>query len=254
MLCVLTVAAAEPPPPPTMDVLALMDFSTDENSYRAMQAAANLTSLVQTKLGGIPRVEWVERSQIRLPQAELALAEALGAGGASALRRGRMLGANWLVQGQLSTDGDDRPAVALEVVDLAHADVLAASTTPLPATVAGKPPVDDAVEAVAAALRQLLATARHKSADAAQARDELTTNLTGEEFQRAPDTVEALLKMDRGDAFPLTENALVTSCKILNQERHLSVAVDLAEQTAAKTALQNAAAELADRIAAKLAK
>jgi hypothetical protein len=148
--------------------VALMDFATDENSYRALQAAANLTSLVQTKLGSLPDFEWVERSQIRLPQAELALAEALGNGGASALRQGRMLGANWLVQGQLSTDDDDRPAVRLEVVDLAHADVLAATTISLPAaTVAGRAIGDDAAEAVAAALRPLLATARSKAAEAA---------------------------------------------------------------------------------------
>jgi Curli production assembly/transport component CsgG len=42
--------------------------------------------------------------------------------------------------------------------------------------------------------------------------------------------------------------------KILAVDRETSVAVDITEQTAAKTALQNAAAELASRLAVKLAK
>jgi Curli production assembly/transport component CsgG len=41
--------------------------------------------------------------------------------------------------------------------------------------------------------------------------------------------------------------------KILAQDRQTSVAVDIAEQTAAKTALQNAAGELAERLLPKLA-
>ena len=40
--------------------------------------------------------------------------------------------------------------------------------------------------------------------------------------------------------------------KILAADREMSVAVDIAEQTAAKTALQNAAAELASRVTPKL--
>jgi hypothetical protein len=46
----------------------------------------------------------------------------------------------------------------------------------------------------------------------------------------------------------------LASGNILVVERQTSVAVDIAEQTAAKTALQNAAAELAERVLPKLAK
>jgi hypothetical protein len=42
--------------------------------------------------------------------------------------------------------------------------------------------------------------------------------------------------------------------KILVQDSQTSVAVDIAEQTAAKTALQNAADELAERLLPKLVK
>ena len=71
---------------------------------------------------------------------------------------------------------------------------------------------------------------------------------------------------DAFSAFGLRKGNLV-SCKarvelkarnkkgdVLAVDRQTSVAVDIAEQTAAKTALQNAAAELAERLAPKLAK
>ena len=71
---------------------------------------------------------------------------------------------------------------------------------------------------------------------------------------------------DAFSAFGLRKGNLV-SCKarvelkarnkkgdVLAVDRQTSVAVDIAEQTAAKTALQNAAAELAERLAPKIAK
>jgi hypothetical protein len=46
----------------------------------------------------------------------------------------------------------------------------------------------------------------------------------------------------------------VSARKLITVERETSVAVDVAEQPAAKTALQNAAAELAERLLPKLVK
>ena len=46
----------------------------------------------------------------------------------------------------------------------------------------------------------------------------------------------------------------VSARKLITADRQTSVAVDITEQTAAKTALQNAAAELADRLVTKLVK
>ena len=50
----------------------------------------------------------------------------------------------------------------------------------------------------------------------------------------------------------LTADLILTNGKILTVDRQTTVAVDTTEQTAAKTALQNAAAELTSRIAPKL--
>jgi hypothetical protein len=139
---------------------ALTDFSTDDNSYRSIQAAADFTSLVQAKLKDDSPVEWVERSQISLAKTEFAWAEALGASGASPLRRGRMLGANWLVRGHFSTDDEERHILSLEIVDLEHADVITRKTVLLPTAEAhGSIFGGKQAEAAVVALRQLLADA-----------------------------------------------------------------------------------------------
>src|SRR5436190_10545484 len=63
--------------------VALMDFSTDDNSYRSVQAAANFTALLQIELGATPGIEWVERTQLELAKKELALSDLEMAAGSS---------------------------------------------------------------------------------------------------------------------------------------------------------------------------
>jgi hypothetical protein len=70
--------------------VALMDFSTDDNSYRKAQAAANLTSLLQIELANEPGLEWIERAQLALAKQELNLAALESLAGSAAIRRG-----NW---------------------------------------------------------------------------------------------------------------------------------------------------------------
>ena len=83
---------------------------------------------------------------------------------------------------------------------------------------------------------------------------------------KSPQKADIEITGDAFSAFGLRKGNLI-SCKarvelkaqkrtgeILAVDRQTSVAVDIAEQTAAKTALQQAAAELAERLAPKLAK
>jgi hypothetical protein len=95
--------------------VALLDFSTDDNSYRSIESAAQFASLVQIGLADEPGTEWVERSQIRLAKTEFALAEMKAADGVSPIRRGRMLGADWLVTGHFSSDDRERPTLSFQV-------------------------------------------------------------------------------------------------------------------------------------------
>ncbi len=122
-------AGAEPSAPTRV---ALMDFSTDENSYRSIQAAADFTSLVQIELAGEAGIEWVERAQISLAKQEFGLAGLKAAGGSAPLRQGRMLGADWLVTGHFSSDDKSRATLAIQVIELKHADVIAEETVTLP--------------------------------------------------------------------------------------------------------------------------
>jgi hypothetical protein len=83
---------------------------------------------------------------------------------------------------------------------------------------------------------------------------------------KSPEKPDVEITGDAFSAFGMRKGNLI-SCKarvelkaqkrtgeIVAVDRQTSVAVDLAEQTAAKTALQNAAAEVADRILSKLAR
>jgi len=110
--------------------VALMDFSTDDNSYRSAQKAADFTALVQAKLSSVRTVEWVERSQLELAEKELSLT-ALSSDRSSAVRRGKWVKADWLVTGEFSQDDQARRVLLLEVLDLHHADLLASRTVTL---------------------------------------------------------------------------------------------------------------------------
>ena len=67
LFCLLSAnlpADAAPSAPPVR--VALMDFSTDDNSWHSAQAAANFTSLLQIQLADAPGFEWVQRAQLEM--------------------------------------------------------------------------------------------------------------------------------------------------------------------------------------------
>lgn len=160
---ILTSMATAATPSPAPIRVALMDFSTDDNSWRSAQAAANFTSLLQIRLAGEPRVEWVERAQLDLARQELKLSEMELIGGASPIRRGKWAKADWLVTGQFSLDDKNQRTLSLEITDLQHADVLASRTITFPGNSTTLiQPAQDQVELAANALHQLLAAARQR--------------------------------------------------------------------------------------------
>lgn len=108
--------------------VALMDFSTDDNSYRSAQVAADFTGILQANLAGETNIEWVERAQLEKARQELELSLMSTMGGNAAISRGKWAKADWLVTGQFSLDDQNRRTLALEITDLQHADVLARQT------------------------------------------------------------------------------------------------------------------------------
>jgi enamine deaminase RidA (YjgF/YER057c/UK114 family) len=157
--CMATGAA---PAPPALRV-ALMDFSTHDNSWRNTQAAANFTSLLQIQLANEPGVDWVERAQLDLARQEIKLSDMDLIGGASPIRRGRWAKADWLVTGHFSLDDKSQHTLFLEITDLQHADVLASQTITFPGQAAPQvEPAQDQVKLAARALHELLAKAGHR--------------------------------------------------------------------------------------------
>lgn len=160
LAALLTAVAAAAPPPVRV---ALMDFSTDDNSWRNAQAAASLTSLVQIRLANEPRVEWVERAQLDLARQELKLSEMELLSGALPIRRGKWVKADWLIKGRFSTDDKNQRTLSFELIDLRHADVLASRTIGFPGKATPEiQPSREQVQLAAGAVRQLLAEARHR--------------------------------------------------------------------------------------------
>jgi Ca2+-binding EF-hand superfamily protein len=140
--------------------VALMDFSVTDNSYRSMQAAAEFTGVVQTRLGNVPDAEWVEREELDQARRETELSAMGLVGGASYIRLGKWVKADWMVTGQFSLDDQNRRSLFIEITDLQHADVLTSRTLVLPGK--GTSPVPPGVEQadfVAKELRELLAEA-----------------------------------------------------------------------------------------------
>ncbi|EEF57911.1 hypothetical protein [Pedosphaera parvula] len=147
--------------------VAMMDFSTDDNSYRNAQAAADFASMLQTRLQDEPGIEWVERTQLELAGRELGLAELGNLGETAPVRRGKWAKAEWLLTGEFSHDDQNRRTLSFEVTDLQHADTLVTQTLILPeAAGENASPQSRQLEAAAETVHQILALSRSKAKEA----------------------------------------------------------------------------------------
>jgi len=105
--------------------VAISDFTTDENEWESIKALAEFAPALQAELAKEPAVEWVERSELVAARKELELSAAFGQPDLpGAVRRARWSKADWLVTGSFSSE-DGARELLVEVIDLAHADVLA---------------------------------------------------------------------------------------------------------------------------------
>lgn len=161
-LTALTAAASS-----TSNVVrvALMNFTTDDNSYRSAQVATDFTSLLQVNMGNVAGLDWVERAQLDRIRQEMRLSGMELIAGDSALRWGRMAKADWLITGWFTSDDSSRRTLLLEIVDLNRADVLASDTIKFAESrtaplVAG----NEQLQQTADVLRRLLTEARKASA------------------------------------------------------------------------------------------
>ena len=120
-----SAAAAEPAR------VALMDFSTDDNSYRSALAAVDFSALLQVKLKDVDGLEWVERSQLQAAEKELKLSTVGFVSLSSALHVGKFVKADLLAVGQFTITSQHERLLHLEIINLEHADVLAEASLPM---------------------------------------------------------------------------------------------------------------------------
>src|SRR6266576_2111717 len=111
--------------------VALMDTICDDNSYRSTLGAIDFTTALQAEMSANQEYEWVERTDLAKAEAEFKLGGLGLIDRFEAVRSGRWVKADWAVFGRISTNSATNRPLELEVVDLEHADVLAATNLTL---------------------------------------------------------------------------------------------------------------------------
>jgi hypothetical protein len=114
--------------------VALMTFTTGDNSYRSSQAADDLAAALQAELSARSEFVWVERVDLKAVERELELSELGLPDATGALRRGRFTAADWIVTGAFAIHTNGQWKLTVEVIDVRRADLLAARTAELSRT------------------------------------------------------------------------------------------------------------------------
>ncbi len=115
--------------------VAMADFTADDGLIASAEGAAQWSLLTQADLSAEePNLQWIERAQLQLAAEELHLSAGGCTSAAGSLRAGRWLKADLAILGHFTRNehGEDGHTLRLEVVDLDHADTLAARTVSLP--------------------------------------------------------------------------------------------------------------------------
>lgn len=148
--------AAEPAPLRT----ALLAWEPVPARPDVRRVAADLVALAQAELSAEPGLAWVERTELDKLLAEVDLAASGHLDPRSSLRIGKLARAQLLVTGRLDASDFAKTTLTLEVLDLDRGDLLASSTTPVPARPHKHYVLRDEDRTTATnALRELLATA-----------------------------------------------------------------------------------------------
>ena len=161
VLAAIVVIAISAEVAPAAIRVALMDFATDDNSYRSVQQAADFSSELQACLADEPGVEWVEREQLDQARQEVDLAVAGFLDGS--IQRGKWAKADWMIRGLFSSNDRNQRTLSLEITDLQHADTLANGTVVFPGPMQAPPLTDtNLVHLAAQTLRPLLVQAQQR--------------------------------------------------------------------------------------------
>ena len=112
--------------------VALMDFVSEDNSYRSTVALGNLVLTLQADVSRDINYDWVERAELGKAANEFKLAGFGLIDRSEAIRGGRWVKADWGIFGDISTNFNGHRTLSLEIVNLQRADVLAETNLSLP--------------------------------------------------------------------------------------------------------------------------
>lgn len=99
------------------------DFQINPANPKIEASARDWVALMQTKIE-VPGVEFVERAELARNKSELLLSRIFGGSRADTLRAGHFLKADFALRGNLFTNSPGAWELELELIDLAHAEIL----------------------------------------------------------------------------------------------------------------------------------
>ena len=141
--------------------VALLDFISEDNSYRSTVALGNLVSALQADISGDTNYDWVERAELGKAADEFKLAGFGLIDRSEAIRAGCWVKADWGIFGDISTNFNGNRTLSLEIVNLQRADVLAETNLSLPSPGGGPFQMkSEYVSRITSSLRTLLDRAR----------------------------------------------------------------------------------------------
>jgi hypothetical protein len=146
--------------------VALMDFMSEDNSYRSTVGLADMVSALQVEASRDTNFDWVERAELDKAMYELKLAGFGLVDRSEAIRGGRLVHADWGIFGDVSTNFNGSRLLSMEIVNLKNADVLAETNLFLSGQDNGPFQMKiENVPCVASALKTLLVQAREVCVD-----------------------------------------------------------------------------------------
>jgi hypothetical protein len=111
--------------------VALLNFTTDDQSYTSEVSTTKLTSLIAAELQSETGVVWVERGEIESIAKEHDLLVS-GLGNSSALKLGKWIKADILLTGKYFRNSHEGHMLYLEAIEVQRADVLASESIVIP--------------------------------------------------------------------------------------------------------------------------
>ena len=237
VLLTTVLRAADPP----LLTVAVFDFDSHDENVRG--TGPKLSALVSALLSTNANIETVERTDLATAMGEQEMGLSGTVGSDTAAKVGHLTGAKVLVTGRVFRTDNELTVVA---------KIIGTETSVTYGEIAQGP--------AAGNLTDLAGKVAVKVAKAIS--DKAGFTVVDEKSDQKPD-IE--ISGQAFSAYGMRKGNLVTcksrvelkaqervGGKILFQDSQTSVAVDIAEQTAAKTALQNAADEMAERLVPKL--